>query len=74
MVLLYMNMKTKKSKFKNFLLVGTAIFLLLTGILIIWISTLKLPDFKTFTEQKMRADLIACKLSVITSSLSNGIG
>ncbi len=55
-VLLYSYMKKHSFKtFKNllFLLIGLGI--VLTGIVIIWISTLQLPDFKLFTERKIQS-------------------
>jgi len=47
--------RTKKHLFKNwvFVIIGTG--LLLAGFLTIWISTLKIPDFKTFTERKIQS-------------------
>jgi len=54
-VIIILNMKTKKYKLKNWLLGIAAVFLLLIGVLVIWISTLDLPDFKTFTEQKIQS-------------------
>lgn len=41
--------------FKNLVFVGVGIGIILTGILIVWISTLKLPDFKLFTERKIES-------------------
>lgn len=59
-VLLYTDMKNirkhfKKISFKSIILVILGIGLLLTGILMIWVSTLQLPDFKSFTERKIQS-------------------
>ncbi|MCX6754556.1 MAG: PBP1A family penicillin-binding protein [Candidatus Nomurabacteria bacterium] len=45
----------KKFNIKNIILVILGIGLLFTGILIAWISTLQLPDFKSFTERKIQS-------------------
>ena len=47
-------MKIKKIKIKNLLLGIGALFLVFIGIMIIWVSTLELPDFKSFTERKVQ--------------------
>ena len=47
--------KLKKFNFKNIVLGILGIGLLFTGILMIWVSTLKLPDFKSFTERKIQS-------------------
>jgi len=44
-------MKIKNFKLKNWILGIVAIGLLLTGSIIIWVSTLELPDFKSFNER-----------------------
>jgi penicillin-binding protein 1A len=44
---------TQKRKGQLLTLLGIGIFLL--GILIIWISTLKIPDFKSFTQRKIQS-------------------
>jgi 1A family penicillin-binding protein len=41
--------------FKNVLFLLIGIGIVLTGVLIMWISTLKLPDFKLFTERKIQS-------------------
>ena len=48
-------LKIKKHLLKNGLMVVTALGLIMVGILIVWISTLKLPDFKSFTERKIES-------------------
>jgi penicillin-binding protein 1C len=47
--------KLKKLPFKNIILITVGAGLLLVGILMIWVSTLKLPDFKSFTERKIQS-------------------
>lgn len=42
-------------KFKNLLFVFVGIGVILTGFFIVWVSTLKLPDFKLFTERKIES-------------------
>jgi penicillin-binding protein 1C len=44
-----------KKSFKNLVLIFLGLGLLFTGILIVWVSTLKLPDFKSFTERKIQS-------------------
>jgi penicillin-binding protein 1C len=44
-------MKIKNFKLKNWILGIVAIGLFLTGAIIIWVSTLELPDFKSFNER-----------------------
>ena len=43
----------KRLKNTLFILIGLGI--VITGIMVIWISTLKLPDFKLFTERKIQS-------------------
>ncbi len=40
---------------KNFLFAVVGFFILSLGLSIIWISTLKMPDFKSFTERKIQS-------------------
>jgi penicillin-binding protein 1C len=47
-------MKIKKFKLKNWLLGIGTLFLIFIGIMIIWVSTLELPDFKSFTDRKIQ--------------------
>ena len=47
--------KLKKLPFKNIILITIGAGLLLVGILMIWVSTLQLPDFKSFTERKIQS-------------------
>ena len=49
-----MNKEFKKIKIpKNFLLLLSGIFILLVAIVIIWISSLKIPDFRSFEDRKV---------------------
>lgn len=52
MIALYME-HTRKSKIKNALYIILGLGILILGIIIIWISTLSLPDFNSFTERKI---------------------
>ncbi|MFA5827634.1 MAG: transglycosylase domain-containing protein [Candidatus Paceibacterota bacterium] len=45
----------KKRSLRNIILFILGVGLLLTGILIIWVSNLQLPDFKSFTERKIQS-------------------
>jgi len=45
----------KKMKIRNIILIVLGTGLFFTGILTIWISTLQLPDFKSFTERKIQS-------------------
>ena len=45
----------KKHLFKNTFLFILGLGILLMGILVIWVSTLKLPDFSGFTQRKMES-------------------
>lgn len=45
----------KKVSFKKIILIVLGIGLLFTGFLIIWVSTLQLPDFKSFVERKIQS-------------------
>ncbi|MBK5215223.1 MAG: transglycosylase domain-containing protein [Candidatus Pacebacteria bacterium] len=45
----------KKTALKNIVLVVIGLGLLFTGILMVWVSTLQLPDFKSFTDRKMKS-------------------
>lgn len=47
--------RLKKFSIKNTILFIFGIGLIFTGILAIWISTLQLPDFKSFTERKIQS-------------------
>ncbi len=48
-----MRSKSKIRTFKNFVLLMVGTGIVVAGIIIIWVSTLKLPDFKSFTERKI---------------------
>ena len=54
-MLLYKNMKNQKAKyhFKNILFVVLGVGAIVAGSVAIWVSTLSLPDFKSFTERKV---------------------
>src|SRR5574344_1502270 len=47
--------KQKKSWFKSLLMLGLGLFFVLTGFFIIWVSNLKIPDFKQFDERKVES-------------------
>lgn len=49
------NKKIKKLFTRNIILLILGAALLITGLLTIWVSTLKLPDFKSFTERKIQS-------------------
>ncbi|MBU0611899.1 PBP1A family penicillin-binding protein [Patescibacteria group bacterium] len=49
-----MNKGLKNKRFvKNLILFGTGVFVFLVGILIIWISSFKIPDFRSFEDRKV---------------------
>jgi 1A family penicillin-binding protein len=50
-----MRRKIKKHWFKNWVFIIVGLGLLFTGIFAIWVSTLKLPDFKSFTDRKIQS-------------------
>jgi len=45
----------KKYSWKQWLLGIISVFIVLAGIFVIWASTLQLPDFKLFTQQKLQS-------------------
>lgn len=45
----------KKVSFKRVIMIVLGVGLLLVGIFMIWVSTLQLPDFKSFTERKIQS-------------------
>ncbi len=45
----------KKISIKNLILIIIGLGLLFTGLIVIWISTLQLPDFKSFTDRKIQS-------------------
>jgi len=47
--------KIKRHFLKNWLLIIGTLGLLVTGLIIIWVSSLELPDFKLFNERKMES-------------------
>ncbi|MFA5773510.1 MAG: PBP1A family penicillin-binding protein [Candidatus Paceibacterota bacterium] len=47
--------KIKKRSIKNIIFIIISIGLLFTGIFAVWVSTLQLPDFKSFTERKTQS-------------------
>jgi len=49
-------LKRNKGKFiKNIILFILGFGLIITGVFVVWISTLRLPDFKSFTERKIQS-------------------
>ncbi|KKQ01856.1 MAG: hypothetical protein US12_C0039G0011 [Parcubacteria group bacterium GW2011_GWA2_36_24] len=42
-----------KRFWKNVLLLGASIFILMTTVIIIWFSSIKIPDFNSFHERKI---------------------
>jgi 1A family penicillin-binding protein len=46
--------KNKPLKYKNWLFVVGTFLLVIISIFIVWVSTLELPDFKTFSERKLQ--------------------
>ncbi len=49
------NIKKNPAKTKNLIFVVLGLGILLLGLFILWISTLKMPDFKSFTERKIQS-------------------
>lgn len=51
------NIRRRSNKMtpKSFMLWVLSVGILIAGIIIIWVSTLQLPDFKLFTEQKLQS-------------------
>ncbi len=47
--------KLKKPSLKNLILIIIGLGLLFTSLIVIWISTLRLPDFKSFTDRKIQS-------------------
>ncbi len=47
--------KIKKLSLKNIIFIILGVGLVFTGALAVWISTLQIPDFKTFTERKIQS-------------------
>lgn len=47
--------KLKKPSFKNLILIIIGLGLLFTSLIVIWVSTLRLPDFKSFTDRKIQS-------------------
>lgn len=43
----------KSKLLKNMVFFGLSLGIILTGLFVVWVSTLKLPDFKLFTERKI---------------------
>lgn len=52
-MILYSMKKITKHKLKNALYIIIGLGVLILGIIIIWVSTLSLPDFNSFTERKV---------------------
>lgn len=50
-----MHKKHKKSGFiRNLMLFGIGIFIIITGIVVIWLSALRIPDFNSFNDRKIQ--------------------
>ncbi len=47
--------KLKKPSLKNLILIIIGLGFLFTSLIVIWISTLRLPDFKSFTDRKIQS-------------------
>jgi 1A family penicillin-binding protein len=47
--------RIKKHSFKNWAFIIIGVGLLFAGLLTVWVSTLQLPDFKSFTERKIQS-------------------
>jgi 1A family penicillin-binding protein len=47
--------RIKRHILKNLVFIVIGLGLLATGVLIVWISTLKIPDFKTFADRKIQS-------------------
>ncbi len=43
----------KKGFWRNFVLLCAGLFLFFTGIIVIWLSSMKIPDFHSFTDRKI---------------------
>ena len=44
----------KKKRFlKNMALLCAGVFILLSGVMVVWLSSMKIPDFRSFTERKI---------------------
>jgi len=50
-----MKKKFNKKLFKNIILITIGFGLLFAGLLIVWISTLQIPDFNSFTDRKIQS-------------------
>jgi len=48
-------LKIEKKLLKNWLMVIVAVGLIMFGLLIAWVSTLQIPDFKSFTDRKIQS-------------------
>lgn len=51
----YIKRQIKKTSVKNWVFIFIGGGMLLLGIFIVWVSLLQLPDFKTFSEQKLQS-------------------
>ncbi len=47
--------KTKKSWFKSIVILCLGVFFVLSGLFAIWVSNLKIPDFKQFSQRKVES-------------------
>ena len=51
----YIKRRIKKASFKKWLFIFVGVGVILVGILMVWISLLKLPDFESFTQRKLQS-------------------
>lgn len=51
----FIKMQVNRLSYKKWLFVIVGFGIVLAGILVVWISLLKLPDFKSFTERKLQS-------------------
>ncbi len=47
--------KQRKPWFKSLIILGFSVFFVLSGLFIIWVSNLKIPDFKQFSQRKIES-------------------
>ncbi len=43
----------RKRSFKNFILFGAGVFIFLAGVILVWLSSLRIPDFNSFDDRKV---------------------
>lgn len=47
--------KRGKSWFKSLIVLGLSVFFVLSGLFVVWVSNLKIPDFKQFSQRKIES-------------------